>query len=134
MVNFFPGFLTCSQSASLSALIDHIVNLTRKIGAEHVGLGSDFDGIPEVPGGMEGVEKFPALVAGLLEAGLSAKEVGMIVGGNLIRVWKEVERIGKKLREQGARVEEEPEGMGTRKYRCPNSTHVAVDEFDGLEF
>ncbi len=72
---------------------------------------------------MEGVERFPELVAGLLAAGMEEEEVGGILGGNLVRVWREIEEVGRKLREEGAEVLEEPEGINDRPWRtCPNVT------------
>lgn len=123
MINFFPQFLVCNATAPMSALVSHIVTLVKKVGADHVGFGSDFDGISSTPEGLEGVEKFPQLVAALLGAGLSEDDVGKIVGGNLVRVWKEIEEVGGKLREAGEPVNEEPEGIADRTWRtCPNVT------------
>jgi membrane dipeptidase len=125
MINFYPPFLVCNATTPISSLISHIVRLSKKIGAEHVGLGSDFDGIGATPDGMEGVEHYPDLIAGLLAAGMSEDDVGGIVGGNLVRVWAEIESVGRKLREGGAEVEEEPEGINDRPWRtCPNATEV----------
>ena len=77
------------------AHIDHVVAL---VGADHVGLGSDFDGVEALPAGLEDVSKLPNLVRRLLEKGYTDADVEKILGGNLLRVWAEVERIGRELR------------------------------------
>ena len=82
----------------LVAHIDHVVAL---VGADHVGLGSDFDGVEALPTGLEDVSKLPNLVRRLLEKGYAEADVEKILGGNLLRVWTEVERIGRELRAEG---------------------------------
>ena len=72
----------------LSVLFDHLDHIVRLVGVEHVGLGSDFDGIEAAPQGLDGVEDFPKITEGLLQRGYSAREVRKILGGNFIRVLK----------------------------------------------
>jgi membrane dipeptidase len=67
--------------------IDHIVKVA---GADHVGIGSDFDGIPSVPGGLEDVSKMPNLTAALLKRGYSEKDIHKIMGENFLRVVRDV--------------------------------------------
>ena len=69
------------------ACIDHIVRL---IGVDHVGIGSDFDGIPIVPQGLEDVSKMPALTAALMHRGYSESDVRKIMGENFMRVIRQV--------------------------------------------
>jgi membrane dipeptidase len=69
--------------------IDHIVSLT---GVEHVGCGSDFDGITATPDGLSSVAELPNLTAELLRRGYTAEDVTKILGGNVLRVMEEVER------------------------------------------
>lgn len=69
------------------ACIDHIARL---IGVDHVGIGSDFDGIPIVPQGLEDVSKMPALAAALMRKGYSESDVRKIMGGNFMRVIRQV--------------------------------------------
>jgi membrane dipeptidase len=59
-------------------------------GVDHVGIGSDWDGINMVPVGLEDVSKMPALTAALLERGFSEEDVRKILGGNFLRVMREV--------------------------------------------
>jgi membrane dipeptidase len=67
--------------------IDHIVKVA---GIDHVGIGSDFDGIPNVPQGLEDVSKMPALTAALMKRGYTEPDVRKIMGGNFLRVVREV--------------------------------------------
>ncbi len=77
---------------TVSDLADHIDHVVQLVGIEHVGLGSDFDGIDDVPEGMEDVSAYPRLVAELLRRGYSDADVAAVCGGNLLRVWEAVER------------------------------------------
>jgi membrane dipeptidase len=70
--------------------IDHIVNVTD---IDHVGIGSDFDGVPGLPQGLEDVSKMPALRAALLRRGYTEADIRKIMGGNFLRVMREV--VGK---------------------------------------
>lgn len=74
--------------APISLVVDHIDYIARLAGINHVGLGSDFDGIESPPRGLNGVEDYPLLTKALLERGYSKKEVRKILGGNFIRVFK----------------------------------------------
>jgi len=78
----------------LARLEDHIDHVARLVGADHVGLGSDFDGVSGmVPVGMEDVSKYPALVRALAEKGYSDADIRKIMGLNLIRVMKANEEV-----------------------------------------
>lgn len=88
----------------------HITYIGDKIGYDHVGLGSDFDGIESTPRGFEDVSKFPVLVAELLRKGVSDHDVKKIVGGNVLRVWRDVEKVAKKLQKSGMRPIEDAVG------------------------
>ena len=72
----------------LGLLIDHIDYIVKLIGVNHVGLGSDFDGIESAPQGLEGVQDFPKITEALLQRGYSAKDIKKILGGNFMRVLK----------------------------------------------
>lgn len=98
MVNFYPGFVTCNNSATLEDVANHVEYIGNKIGWEHVGIGSDFDGIPTVPKGLEDVSKFPELFAELLRRGVTDRQAKLVAGENLLRVWKEVERVSFRMK------------------------------------
>ncbi|EXJ78673.1 membrane dipeptidase [Capronia coronata CBS 617.96] len=114
MVTFVPEFVSCVNSSNpdvlptfypanstLGFVADHIMYIGQRIGFEHVGIGSDFDGTPETPRGLEDVSKFPDLVAELLNRGLTDDQVEGIVGGNVLRVWKKVEDVSRELQANG---------------------------------
>lgn len=79
--------------ATLRQVTDHFDHLRRVAGVDHVGLGSDFDGIDTVPEGLEDVSKFPDLVAELLRRGWSEDDVKKVAGLNLLRVLRAAERV-----------------------------------------
>ncbi|HZI19059.1 MAG TPA: dipeptidase [Pyrinomonadaceae bacterium] len=79
--------------APLSILIDHIDHIAKVAGADHVGLGSDFDGVPTLPVGMEDVSKLPVITYELLRRGYGETDVRKILGGNAMRAFAEVERV-----------------------------------------
>jgi membrane dipeptidase len=75
-------------------LLRHVDHVARLVGADHVGLGSDFDGISGmVPVGMEDVSKYPVLVKGLIEMGYNDDDIRNVMGLNVLRVMRENERI-----------------------------------------
>jgi membrane dipeptidase len=73
-------------------VVDHIDHIVRLVGVEHVGVGSDFDGIQAVPRDLSSVAEMPNLTRELLRRGYSAADVEKILGGNILRVMEEVER------------------------------------------
>ena len=77
----------------LSDLIDHIDHMVKVAGADHVGLGSDFDGIDCSPQGLDSAADLPKITQALYERGYSAGDLDKILGGNLLRVFGEVEKV-----------------------------------------
>jgi membrane dipeptidase len=77
---------------------DHIDHIRKVAGVEHVGLGSDFDGIPEAPAGLDGVDKYPALLGELAHRGWSDADLGRVAGGNVLRVLARAEEVSVRLR------------------------------------
>lgn len=80
----------------LDRLIDHFDYVIELVGVDHVGLGSDFDGIESAPKGLDGVEDFPKITEALLQRGYSKKDVEKILGGNFLRVFKSVSSLPRK--------------------------------------
>jgi len=78
---------------SFERIADHIDHAVQVGGVEHVGLGSDFDGIDSKPRGMEDVSKLPNLVRELARRGYSETDLERILGGNLLRVMRQVEEV-----------------------------------------
>ncbi|KAI1404608.1 putative dipeptidase [Hypoxylon fuscum] len=120
MVNFSPDFISCvdkgaengvpefyPENNTLSQVVNHITYIGDLIGYDHVGLGSDFDGIPSTPEGLSDVSDYPALIAELLRRGVSDEDAGKIAGGNILRVWGDVEKAAAKLQADGEPVLED---------------------------
>src|SRR5216117_1245169 len=84
--------------ATLQQVADHIEHIRQVAGVDCVGLGSDFDGIDEVPVGLEDVSKFPDLIAELLRRGWSELDVKKVAGLNTLRVLREAERVAALMR------------------------------------
>jgi membrane dipeptidase len=116
MINFNPGFISCTapdpsipnalpvdddEHSTLERIIEHIMHIGNLIGYDYVGIGSDFNGIESVPKGMEDISKFPDLVAELLKRGVSESDVVKVIGGNILRVWGEVEKVAHDLQNSG---------------------------------
>jgi membrane dipeptidase len=81
----------------LSRLLDHFDHAIKVAGIDHVGLGSDFDGVnDQLPEGMEDISKIPNLVAGLMDRGYSDADILKVLGGNTLRVMREVEAVAKR--------------------------------------
>jgi len=71
-----------------SVLFDHLDYIVKLVGVDHVGLGSDFDGVNSLPRGLDGVQDFPKITEELVKRGYSKKDIRKILGGNLLRVFK----------------------------------------------
>jgi membrane dipeptidase len=86
------------ENADVSIVADHIDHVVKLVGIDHVGLGSDFDGVgPTLPIGLEDASKIPNLIHILLERGYSDEDIRKICGENALRVWSKVEEVSKKL-------------------------------------
>ena len=75
----------------LSLFLDHVIHLIELGGEEHVGIGTDFDGIPETLDGFEDPSRFPDLTAALLARGVDRSGVKLILGGNFLRLLRQAE-------------------------------------------
>lgn len=88
---FIKGYLKMQPTAaSLDDVVKHIDHIVKIAGVDHVGIGSDYDGIGSVPKGLEDVSRMPALTAALLKKGYSESDVLKILGGNHLRVMRAV--------------------------------------------
>ena len=83
--------------ATLSMVADHIDYIRNIAGVDCVGIGSDFDGIPGGPDGLDGVDKYPQLFAELARRGWSDEDLGKLASGNILRVLREAETVAKRL-------------------------------------
>jgi membrane dipeptidase len=86
--------------ATVSDAADHIDHIRQVAGIDHIGIGGDFDGITAVPAGLEDVSTYPNLAAELLRRGYTDGDVRKILGGNILRVMREVEKVAKKLQSE----------------------------------
>jgi membrane dipeptidase len=87
----------------LKSLIDHIDHIAKVAGVDHVGLGSDFDGVSgATPQGIDSAADLPKITQALLDRGYSAGDIHKILGGNLLRVFAEVERVSREMQASSA--------------------------------
>ncbi len=105
MVNFFSSFIAPTEvlkndknaRGTLHDVVDHIDHLVKVAGISHVGIGSDFDGVPRLPEQLESVATYPLITQELLNRGYDKESIHKILGGNMMRVLREAEAIGKTL-------------------------------------
>jgi membrane dipeptidase len=117
MINFYNGFINTeyarpgtqapakpANAATMEMLIQHFEHAIKVAGIDHVGIGSDFDGVDGMlPGGMEDVSKLPAITYELLKRGYSDADVKKVLGENMLRVMAEVEEAARKSQASGAK-------------------------------
>jgi membrane dipeptidase len=117
MINFYAGFINTeyakpgtpaptksAEKATMDMLMQHFEHAIMVAGIDHVGIGSDFDGVEGLlPAGMEDVSKLPTITYELLKRGHSEADVKKVLGENLLRVMGEVERTAKKMQASGAK-------------------------------
>lgn len=87
---------------TLAEVADHIDHIAKVAGVDHVGIGSDFDGLGELPRGLEGVETYPALLAELARRGWSDGDLARLAGGNVLRVMEAAERVAAAMKDEPA--------------------------------
>ena len=91
------GYLSKVPRPPLSVLIDQIDYIAKIAGIDHVGLGSDFDGIPATPQGLDSAADLPKITQALMARGYSAQDMDKILGGNFLRVFEKVEAVSREL-------------------------------------
>ncbi|XP_067005181.2 dipeptidase 1 [Anabrus simplex] len=108
MVNFYSGFVVCEErKATLEDVVAHINHIRTVAGVDHVGIGADYDGVSEMPEGLENVSKYPDLFNRLAnskegEPTWTSDDLKKLAGLNLIRVFGEVEKVRDDLAAAGA--------------------------------
>jgi membrane dipeptidase len=120
MVNFAPEFVSCKpgktpydlpeyvpENATLKHVVKHIMHIGELIGYDHVGIGTDYDGIDKTPSGLEDVSKFPDLIAELLSQGVSDDDAAKVAGRNVLRVWAEADKVANELQKTMKPLEDE---------------------------
>jgi membrane dipeptidase len=101
MINFFSSFVVPTAEleqdkeaqGTLGTVVDHIEHVVNVAGIDHVGIGSDYDGVTRLPVGLEDVSTYPAITQELLNRGYSAEQIHKILGGNILRVLRHAERV-----------------------------------------
>ncbi|CAF0784089.1 unnamed protein product [Brachionus calyciflorus] len=98
MINFYNGFVACdSNNASITNVIEHLNYVKNLIGIDHIGIGSDYDGVDKTPRGLEDVSKFPGLFQKLLDLKWSEEDLIKLAGGNILRVISQVEKYSQSM-------------------------------------
>lgn len=98
-------------SGSVATIADHIDHIVQVAGVDHVGLGSDYDGVGQLPDGLEDVSRLPALSEELVRRGYGENEIRKMLGENLLRVMERAEAVAERIRSERAPSEarlEEP--------------------------
>ena len=85
-------YLKRLPAVSVSRIVDHIDHIVKLVGIDHVGIGSDFDGVQAVPADMKSVADLPNLTKELLKRGYSESDIDKILGGNVLKVMEEIEK------------------------------------------
>jgi membrane dipeptidase len=76
-------------------IVDHIDHIVKVAGIDHVGIGSDFDGVPKLPAQMKDVSCYPLLTQIMLDRGYTKEQIHKVLGGNLMRVFAEAEKVSR---------------------------------------
>lgn len=123
---FFPPYINTGvdSTATVAEVADHIEHIRDVAGIDHVGIGSDFDGIPLYVEGLEDVSTFPALFIELARRGWSDEDLGKLAGENLLRVMREAEAAARRLqrhREPSTKTIEELDGDRDRASGRPEA-------------
>jgi len=96
--------------ATLSDVLDHFDHVVALTGVEHVGIGSDYDGVGDsLPVDLKDVSSYPNLIGGLQERGYTENQIALMLGGNLMRVWQDVEAYAASVSGQPAKCKSVPE-------------------------
>jgi membrane dipeptidase len=101
-----------APAVTIAQVADHFDHIRKVAGIDHIGFGSDFDGITATVQGLDDVSKYPYLVAELLKRGYTDDDIHKIADGNILRVMRQVETVSKKLQAE--------RGPSTAVFQMPN--------------
>ncbi|KAK6067112.1 membrane dipeptidase [Seiridium cupressi] len=102
MVTFVPEHVTTRRrDATLDMVLDHLFYIANRIGWDHVGLGSDFDGIASVIKDLEDVKCYPHLLKAILDRGATEEQLAKVAGQNILRVWRGVAKVRDQMKAEG---------------------------------
>jgi membrane dipeptidase len=86
------------EPGTVHDVVDHIDHIVRVAGIDHVGLGSDYDGVTMLPRQLEDVSTYPVITQELLDRGYTREEIHQIMSGNVMRVIRQAEKVAARLR------------------------------------
>ena len=86
------------EPGSIHDLVDHIAHLVKVAGVDHVGIGSDYDGVSKLPTQLEDVSTYPVITQALLDRGFAEEDIHKIMSGNIMRAYREAEKVSERLR------------------------------------
>lgn len=106
MVNFFSGFIAPTEelkknkeaTGTIYDVVNHIDHLVKHCGVDHVGIGSDYDGVPRLPEQLESVATYPRITQLLLDRGYDRESIHKILGGNVMRVLRRAEAVSAEMK------------------------------------
>lgn len=131
MISFIPALTNSDVTkAEPTHVVDHVLYVAEKIGFDHIGIGSDFDGMVNSVNGLEDVSKYPELVATMLCKGIRKSDVEKVIGLNIIRVLKEVEDTGRKYAKELPVLEDEIKPLWDENLRAYVRSRYPAAEHD----
>ncbi|KAH9901803.1 dipeptidyl aminopeptidase [Xylariomycetidae sp. FL2044] len=121
MVMFVKRFLDAEDPdrADVETVVDHIMHVAQLAGWDHVGIGGDFDGTVTLAQGIESVADYPKLIEAVLRRGATDEQVRKLVGDNILRVWRENEKVAKVLALEEPPVEDVWDGRKWTRWNNP---------------
>lgn len=130
MINFACGFITPDGQPDIDDVADHFDYIRDLIGVDYVGIGADYDGIECLPTGLEDVSTYPYIIAELLERNYSDDDIRKIMGGNILRVMREVENVARNLQSTTKSSEQWMELTNT--CRSPNINQADDKDYEAV--
>ncbi|CAO2654933.1 Nn.00g116660.m01.CDS01 [Neocucurbitaria sp. VM-36] len=101
-VTFVPEHVASRRKdAKMEMILDHLFYIANRIGWDHVGLGSDFDGIASVIPGLDDVRCYPSLMQAILDRGATEEQLAKVASENILRVWRGVEKVRDDMKAEG---------------------------------
>jgi len=105
MVNFYSSFVVPTEQinanskvrGSIHDVVDHIEHIIKVAGIDHVGIGSDFDGVPRLPTQLDNVSMYPLITQELLNRGYQPADIHLVLGGNVLRALRQAEEVAAQL-------------------------------------
>ncbi len=117
MVNFATQFILPKETIAIDSrargdfrvVVDHIEHIIKVAGIDHVGIGSDYDGIRSLPRGLDDVSYYPYITQEMLNRGYDKQQIHKVLGGNALRVLREAEVVAKRLKDEAEEKRAEAE-------------------------